>query len=181
LTLLRRVSALLARRGIRHALIGAAALAAHGVARATRDIDLLATDPACLDEQLWEELRSSGVVVEVRRGDESDPLAGVVRIASKNEPTVDLIVGKGSWQHEVLRRSTSVRIDDTEIPIVGTADLILLKLYAGGPQDAWDIDQLLDEAPSVVTTVERALGALPDECTALWRRIRAQRAPRADS
>ncbi|HTF34813.1 MAG TPA: hypothetical protein VK714_14090 [Myxococcota bacterium] len=56
-------------------------------------------------------------------------------------------------------------------------DLILLKLYAGGPQDAWDIDQLLDVDPSVVTDVEATLGSLPEECTLLWRRIRAQRDP----
>jgi predicted nucleotidyltransferase len=181
LTLLQRVSALLARRGIQHAIIGAAALAAHGVARATVDIDLLATDPACLDEQAWQELRSRGVRVEIRRGDESDPLGGVVRIASRDESTIDLIVGKSSWQHELLGRASPVRIDDTEFPMVGMADLILLKLYAGGPQDAWDIDQLLDVAPEVVLAVEARLGSLPEECALFWRRIRAQRAPRADA
>jgi hypothetical protein len=60
LTLLDRVCALLAHHGIDHAIIGAAALAAHGVARATMDLDLLATDPACLDERVWEDLRSTG-------------------------------------------------------------------------------------------------------------------------
>jgi predicted nucleotidyltransferase len=177
LTLLAQVSGLLARRGIHHAVIGAAALAAHGVARATVDLDLLATDPACLDEQAWEDLRSTGAAVEIRRGDEVDPLAGVVRVVLKDEPPIDLIVGKHSWQHELLGRATPIRIADAEVPMVGAADLILLKLYAGGPQDAWDIDQLLDLDPSVVTEVEAALGSLPEECTLLWRRIRAQRAP----
>jgi predicted nucleotidyltransferase len=177
LTLLGRVSGLLARRGIDHAIIGAAALAAHGVARATVDVDLLATDPACLDEETWEDLKSTGVAVEIRRGDEFDPLAGVVRVVSTDEPPIDLIVGKRPWQHELLGRATPINIGNAEIPMVGAADLILLKLYAGGPQDAWDIDQLLDVAPSVVTAVEAALRSLPEECSLLWRRIRAQRAP----
>jgi predicted nucleotidyltransferase len=177
LTLLAQVSGLLVGRGIHHAVIGAAALAAHGVARATVDLDLLATDPACLDEQAWEDLRSIGVAVEIRRGDEVDPLAGVVRVVLKDEPPIDLIVGKRSWQHEVLGRATPIRIGDAEVPMVRAADLILLKLYAGGPQDAWDIDQLLDVDPSVVTDVEATLRSLPEECALLWRRIRAQRAP----
>ena len=44
MTLLDRVSGLLTARGIPHALIGAAALAARGIARSTYDIDLLTTD-----------------------------------------------------------------------------------------------------------------------------------------
>lgn len=48
-------------------------LAAHGVARATADVDLLTVDPACLDEALWEGVRSAGVAVDVRTGDVSEP------------------------------------------------------------------------------------------------------------
>jgi len=102
LTLLARVNGLLSHRGIGHSVIGGVALAAHGVARATLDLDLLATDPARLDEQAWQDLRSTGVSVEIRRGDEFDPLAGVVRVVSKDERPIDLIVGKRPWQQELL-------------------------------------------------------------------------------
>lgn len=169
--LVQRVSALLSRRAIDHALIGAAALAAHGVARATVDVDLLATDPGCLDERLWEELRSEGVAVEVRRGDETDPLLGVVRIVSKGHPPVDLIAGRPAWQRALLDRARPLRIGGSMVPVVEPADLVLLKLYAGGPQDAWDIDQLLDVNPAVAAEVEAWLPSLPEECARLWRRI----------
>lgn len=45
------------------------------------------------------------------------------------------------------------------------ADLILLKLYAGGSQDAWDIEQLLTgpERAAVTAEIEATLGALPAE------------------
>lgn len=56
------------------------------------------------------------------------------------------------------------------------ADLVLLKLYAGGPQDAWDVDQLLDAVPTIETDVTAALPALPTSCARLWRRILADRA-----
>jgi hypothetical protein len=175
LKLLQRVSALLARHRIDHAVIGAAALAAHGVARATVDLDLLAIDPACLEARIWEELRSTGVHVEIRHGDEQDPLGGVVRFAAADERTVDLIVGKHAWQRELLARSTPMRMGGSAIPVVRAADLILLKLYAGGPQDAWDVDQLLDLDLMLAAEVEERLGALPAECAELWRRILAQR------
>jgi hypothetical protein len=170
-----RVSILLARHCIEHAVIGAAALAAHGVVRATLDLDLLAVDPSCLDPSIWQELRSSGVQVEVRRGDETDPLGGVVRVASADEQTIDLIVGKHAWQRDLLERSTPMRMGAAALRVVRAADLILLKLYAGGRQDAWDVDQLLDVDPALAAEVEERLAALPQECGELWRRIRSRR------
>ncbi len=47
--LLADVNAALAGAGVPHALIGAAALAAHGVTRATADVDVLTTDARALD------------------------------------------------------------------------------------------------------------------------------------
>jgi hypothetical protein len=174
-TLLERVSGLLAGHGIDHAIIGAAALATHGVARATMDLDLLTTDPSCLDERVWEELRTAGIRVEIRVGDASDPLGGVVRVASAGESPVDVIVGKAAWQRGVIDRATVQRIGASAIRVVEASDLILLKLYAGGPQDAWDIDQLLDIDDAVAGRVEAGLGSLPAECSVLWKRIRSQR------
>jgi len=115
------------------------------------------------------------VAVEVRRGDASDPLAGVARITSPGERTIDLIVGKSAWQRDLIARSTPVRIGRAAIPVVAAADLILLKLYAGGPQDVWDIDQLLDRDASLLAAVDAGLGALPADCAPLWSRIRAER------
>lgn len=79
MTLLALVSRTLDSRGVAHAVIGATALAVHGVSRATADIDLLATDPACLDPALWAEVAATGARSDIRRGDVDDPLAGVVR------------------------------------------------------------------------------------------------------
>jgi predicted nucleotidyltransferase len=177
LTLLDRVSAALASHGIDHAIIGAAALAAHGIARATMDLDLFATDAACLDERVWEDLRSTGATVEIRHGDASDPLGGVVRIVAKDETPVDLILGKSSWQRELIERATPLRIGESTLRVARAADLILLKLYAGGPQDAWDIDQLLDLDTTLVAEVEAGLRSLPEDCAGLWRRILGQRSP----
>lgn len=80
MSLLEEVSSTLTAAGIRHALIGAAALAAaYGVNRASVDLDLFAADASCLRPDLWADLQSRGVAVQVRKGDLTDPLAGVVR------------------------------------------------------------------------------------------------------
>jgi hypothetical protein len=178
LSLLAEVIGVLVDRGIPHAVIGAAALAAHGVSRATADLDLLAIDVACLDDTVWQPLRRSGASVEVRRGDATDPLAGVVRIRSQGDATVDLVVGRGGWQTGTLDRARPTRLGDVTLPVVTAPDLVLLKLYAGGPQDAWDVDQLLDVDASIGAAVERQIGALPRDAAELWRRICEQRGER---
>ena len=175
MSLLARVSEQLLAHRIEHAVIGAAALAVHGVARATADLDLLATDRRCLEEATWEGLRAASAVVGIRIGDESDPLAGVARFTAKDEAPIDLIVGRTGWQTEVLRRAEPAQIIDVTIPVACAPDLVLLKLYAGGPQDAWDVDQLLDVDETIAAEVERRIAPLPPESVDLWRRIRRQR------
>jgi hypothetical protein len=163
LSLLGRVSSELARKGVSHALIGAAALALHGVSRSTHDLDLLATEPSCLDPAFWSPLSRSGIDVDVRRGDLDDPLAGVVRFTAPAERPVDLVVGKAPWQVEVLARAERMIFIDVELPVLRASDLILAKLYAGGPQDAWDIAQLLaaSNRERLRTEVEEHIGKLP--------------------
>jgi len=173
-SLLEQVTDLLTDSEIPACLIGAAAMAAHGVPRSTLDLDLLTTDARTLDESLWAPLEQAGAEVEVRRGDHDDPLDGVVRIAADSERTVDLIVGRYSWQSRIIDRARPVAIQGARITVAEPADLVLLKLYAAGPQDRWDIQQILgaQEAEGVLASVEERLEDLPPECSALWRSLR---------
>jgi hypothetical protein len=68
LSLLARVAALLRERGIAFAVIGAAAMAVHGVSRATRDLDLLVMSGECLDPAVWAALEREGAAVSGRDG-----------------------------------------------------------------------------------------------------------------
>ena len=65
MTLFDQVLALLNAYRVPHALIGAAALAAHGVARSTYDIDLLTTDARVLGRGLWTALDHGGATVDI--------------------------------------------------------------------------------------------------------------------
>jgi hypothetical protein len=170
-SLLADVSAALENASVPHALIGAAALAAHGVTRATADVDVLVTDTRCLTSAPWASLGAKGIAVDIRRGDAADPLAGVVRLTAQGESPVDVIVGRPGWQEAIVRRAVRTPLADATVAIVTAADLVLLKLYAGGAQDAWDVAQLLDASQGIEGQVEGNLASLPPECARLWRQI----------
>jgi hypothetical protein len=167
--LLDDVTSVLAAAGIPHALIGAAAMAVHGISRSTVDQDLLVTDPHVLHDAFWSDL-AAGASVDVRRGDADDPLAGVVRIDRDAERIVDVVVGRGAWQDAILARAATH--DWAHLRVVEPADLILLKLYAGGVQDKWDVEQLLATYASLAALVDSRIATLPPAARALWTAFR---------
>lgn len=152
--------------GIRYALIGGLALAARGAARSTVDADLLTADQRVLQHDFWRELKP-----DVRKGDSDDPLAGVVHFAG-DEP-VDVVVAKFKWQRTLVERSKAVRVRGLAVPVPSCADLILLKLFAGGFRDLNDVRQLLEAGSraEVIRDVTAALAELPPEMKERWKRV----------
>lgn len=163
----------LERAGIASALVGAGALAAHGVARSTNDLDLLCVDAAALRTDLWDDLRRSGATVDLRAGDADDPLAGVVRLRRPGQSPVDVVIGRGSWQRRAIDRAPTVELEGMRLRVMAVLDLILLKLWAGAPKDLWDVQRLLDcsSDPDLRRSVDAALVDLPLECRDAWRRV----------
>jgi predicted nucleotidyltransferase len=155
------------------ALIGATAMAVHGVARATMDVDLLLAERSALDSAAWDALRAQGVSVDIRRGGPDDPLAGVVRLEAPDDVTIDLIVGTAAWQRRILERTIIVELAGVHVPVAAAVDLVLLKLYAGSPQDRWDVQRLLAVSTDgqLREKVESNLLDLPLECRAVWRSV----------
>jgi hypothetical protein len=167
------VAALLRDRRIPFAIVGAAAMAVHGVARSTRDLDLLVLTRRCLDAATWAPLRESGVEVQIRPGDVDDPLAGVIRLLAPDTYPLDVVVGRHPWQEAILARARDTEIEGVRVPVADPTGLTLLKLYAGGPQDLWDITQLLagPGRSALIAEVEASLDALPPGCRSLWTRV----------
>jgi hypothetical protein len=124
------------------ALIGAGAMSARGVARGTAVLDLLSHGAPVLKDATWRALTASGVVVDVRRGDPFDPLAGVVRVHDAQEH-VDVVVGWWRWMERVARQAPVATVLGQPLPVATVADLVPLKLYAGGSRDRWGIEALL--------------------------------------
>jgi hypothetical protein len=120
-----------------YALIGAHAMAVRGYARFTVDIDLLTTDTRVLDAATWIPLVEQGARVDRRRGDDDDPLAGVVHIVLADDTNVDVVVGRWAWEQQVVARAERMTVLGVTIAVPPTSDLILLKLAAGG-RSLWD-------------------------------------------
>jgi hypothetical protein len=161
----------LERHAVRYCLIGGVALAVHGYARYTADVDLLTMDGRVLDEKLW---HGAACTVEIRAGDAADPLAGLVRWASS--PPHDLLVGRGHAMS--LAVASAVRDPTLDAPVASAAALVLLKLEAGGPQDLNDILALADAQNELgrfdwQDAVEQHLPRLSDAARAAWRRVAA--------
>jgi hypothetical protein len=76
------------------------------------------------------------------------------------------------WQRGVIERAVLVSVFGVELSVVTPEDLILLKLYAGGLQDRWDIQQLLQVQYVALTDIDRNVLALPERSQALWRELR---------
>jgi len=113
------------------------------------------------------------VGVSIQRGGADDPLAGVIRVTAAGDSPIDVVVGRAGWQDAAIGRATVRTIEGVAVPVVTATDLILLKLYAGGPQDAWDVEQLLSsgDRSMLVATVEAALPILPKDAQRVWARI----------
>lgn len=171
MTLFDEVAAVLSEHGVAHAVIGAFALAAHGVSRSTADQDLLVIDRQVLEPHFWNAI-ASNVKIDARRGDSDDPLAGVVRLTRAGDRDVDVVVGRHQWEAEILTRAAA--LETTGVPLAEPADLILMKLYAGGSQDRWDIEQLLAVKGDAATiaAVDDRIAVLPARSREMWLTLR---------
>lgn len=154
----------------RYALIGGFAVAAWGVPRATHDLDfalaLGEADPAALSRHLD---------AEFQPGDADDPLRGVFQTTTTMEGVsipIQLIVLPAVWNAIIFRGVETLSVLGCAVPVVSWQSLMLLKLYAGGPQDLLDARQIL--AARQPTSAERqAVSALADQVglSAAWQAL----------
>lgn len=159
----------LERAGVRYCVIGGIALAAHGHARYTADVDLLTMDRRVLDEAFW---KSAKRAVDIRVGDADDPLGGVVRWPSTTPH--DLLLGRGYAMQ--LAVDTALRDDVLDAPVATALALVLLKLEAGGPYDRNDIVALAEAQRTLGTydwrdEIAAHLPHLSASARAAWERV----------
>lgn len=128
-------------------LAGGHAVAAWGMVRSTRDIDFLVDLRGKSAEKLAAGLRQAGFKAVLRKGDEQDPVKGVIRVesalAADAEP-VDLVLGIRHMPQGIFERSSQLQFLGQRIPVISPEDLIVLKCLAGGPIDLKDARSILE-------------------------------------
>lgn len=151
-----RIAGILAREGISTAMIGAAAMAVHGYARSTADLDLgTVIEPTPALTRLAAELREQGLDASYEHPDREDALGGVVRVQLSPDAAIDVVnflnpyrTGIEKLAREALEKAQPAE-DGSPLKVVPLAHLIGLKLYAGGSKAAADVSELLKANPEL--------------------------------
>jgi len=163
------VSGVLESIGAPYALIGARAVGARGHPRMTLDYDFLTSDARVLTRDVWTSLEKAGAMIDPRRGDYDDPIAGVVHISFADGVEADVLLARWKWELQILERSERLDVGGSVVPVPITSDLILLKLAAGGPIDLQDVVALLaTNYGPLVHEVDQKIELVQPDVRAVW-------------
>ena len=128
----------LQREQIDYAVIGAFALSAHGVVRASTDVDVLLFTTSQRLANLRKRFQRAGFDTEWRHGETDDPIPAMLILSDNHNNRVDLLGGLRGMDPAIFSRTVEVPFMDVNLRIVGREDFIAMKCFAGGPQDILD-------------------------------------------
>lgn len=152
-----RVALILEGLGVPCAVIGAAALAAHGYPRATEDIDLaVATDPFSVLREAQLRIASTlSVEATLVTPDADDPLGGVLSVTAEGCDPVQVVnffnplSSSRNPGAEAVQSAVPGIVVGTALRVVDLPHLVALKLYAGGYKSRLDVLALLERNPGL--------------------------------
>jgi hypothetical protein len=123
-------------------LVGAYAVAAHGLPRATGDIDLWIKCSEQNAERVWSALSTFGAPLsKVSKHDLTKPDT-VVQIGVTPR-RIDILTGiTGVEYGDAQPQQILIDIEGLKVPVIGLADLVRNKLAVGRPQDIADAARL---------------------------------------
>ncbi len=157
-----------------YAVIGAAALAARGLPRMTRDLDL-----AVMTEDAFSALaalRQAGFrsVTPIRQGEEPEAMY-VLRCEGSE---VDLLVAAGEPETTVIAEATATSLFGTTVPVATLEHLVLMYLYSNQPRHLGDLARIVTETKVNLGKVIRFLEEVhPEMLPLLKERVKAARTP----
>ncbi len=125
-------------------LVGAYALAAHGLPRATGDIDIFVKASPENSKKVARSLKTFGApMAEVSEEDFRKP--GIIFQIGVAPRRIDLITEiDGVTFDEAAEDSEEVEIECLKVPVISKAKLIKNKQASGRPQDKADVERLTD-------------------------------------
>jgi len=138
------VAELLAKQGVRYAVIGAMAAAVHGVVRASLDADAVVPLQVREAQALRQSLMEEGYEAALRTGDVDDPIPALLEVRDSHGNRVDLLIGLRGMDPEVLNRTRRIDFAGATLEIVGREDFIAMKAFAGGPVDLADARAIIE-------------------------------------
>jgi hypothetical protein len=153
-----KIAELLSRHNVDAVVIGAVALAAHRYIRQTDDIDLGVNADVPTLRRIVASLHDAGFDAVLREPDGDDPLGGVVDVTG-SFGLVQIVSYADRFPiviEDAVRGASLVVREGSPLRIVPLAQLVALKLYAGGLKSKADIVELLARNPECdLAEVER--------------------------
>ncbi len=129
------------RLGLRWYVFGAQAVAAHGVPRATQDVDVTVLADIATARRLIDALR--GQVIVHRFPEIADELLLRAHVAPLVHPgtgfEIDLVLGGTELEEVAAGRAESLVIAGVPVPVSGPTDLAISKMIAGRALDHQDV------------------------------------------
>ena len=123
-------------------VVGAFALAAHGVVRATGDIDLWIQRSAENADRVLRALRRFGAPVSTISRDDLQAPDTVVQIGVVPS-RIDILTSIDGLDFAAAEANRLyIQVEELLIPVIGRADLIANKKATGRPQDRADVESL---------------------------------------
>ena len=137
----------LSAEGAEFLLVGAYALAAHGLPRATGDMDLWVNCSPANAARVWRALARFGAPMDtIPEKELASP--GMVFQVGVAPCRIDLLTSiDGVDFQEAWPRRQVVEIEGLRVPLLSRADLIRNKKASGRPQDLADLEVLEPRAP----------------------------------
>ena len=140
----RDVLSALLRAGARFLVVGAHAMAAHGVPRATGDLDVW-VDPASDNaERVWQALLEFGAPVAALPVSQRDlEIPGQVVQMGVPPQRIDILTGVTGVEFETAWRDrVTHRVDTLDLPFIGREALLQNKRATGRTKDLADVEVL---------------------------------------
>jgi len=130
--------------GARFLVVGAHAMAVHGVPRATGDLDVWISPDHANSERVWQALLTFGAPVGelgISRADLETP--GMVIQVGIPPRRIDLLTeASGLVFDEAWQNRATHRVGSHEVPFLSRQDLVRNKKSTGRPKDLADLDVL---------------------------------------
>jgi hypothetical protein len=138
----REMLSALSDQGAEYVLVGGYAMAAHGLPRATGDMDILVNPTPENATKVMDSLRAFGAPVsDVSEEDFTTP--GTIFQMGVPPRRIDIITEiDGVSFAEAAADAAVVAIDDLEVPVISKANLIKNKRASGRKQDLADVERL---------------------------------------
>jgi predicted nucleotidyltransferase len=135
-----RLAKLFRNKKVRWQVIGAQALLAHGIARATQDVDITVEAKSIPLNDLLTSLGQIKIVPRVPVEEQFVYQSRVLLLIDGiSGSAIDFVFADGGLDSEFLSRAIQVKLGKVSFPVVSVNDLILMKLIAQREKDVEDI------------------------------------------